>query len=334
MNILLRGTNWIGDSVMTIPAMREVRNFFPEARITLYTRSWAKGIFENADFIDEILPFERTDSLLDQIKALRPRKFDLGITLANSFNSALSLKLSSIPKRFGYNTEARGFVLSNSPPVPDWKNSRHEVYYYLNLIGEVEKEFGGNLAIDNCDVVPKLSVSDERKASARKLLESTGIDLSRPIVVLCPGSTNSRAKRWGIEKYARLNDGLQEATANVILVGSEDEVFIAEKVIDAARLKPFSLTGKTDLSALTAILCVADVCISNDTGTAHIAAAVGTKTMVIFGPTNPQTTQPMGAGIFRNPVDCSPCMLRDCPIDHPCMTGISVEEVLEKVLAL
>ena len=167
------------------------------------------------------------------------------------------------------------------------------------------------------------------------MLGENGWDIARRTVALGVGSTNSRAKRWIAERYAALNDKLQsELNANVILVGTKDELEISNAVFEKSAKKPLILTGKTDLSQATAILCEVDLLVSNDMGLAHIAPAVGTKTLVIFGPTNERTTQPIGAEVIRKNVECSPCMLRDCPIDHRCMTQISVEEVFEKAKML
>jgi lipopolysaccharide heptosyltransferase II len=173
-----------------------------------------------------------------------------------------------------------------------------------------------------------LKVSDVRKQQAREILAKNKVDLSRKIIALGVGSTNSRAKRWQAERYAELNDKLQnQLNADVILVGAEDELDVSNEVYTKAGRKPIILTGKTTLAEATAILSQIDLLVSNDMGLAHIAAAVGTKTLVIFGPTNPQTTRPWNSEIIYKNVECSPCMLRDCPIDHRCMTRISPEEV-------
>jgi len=339
MNIVVRGTNWIGDAVMQIPALRELRRVFPDAFISLHTRVWAQGIFENADFIDEILTFEpeksKLKSVLAQAKMLREKNFDLAILFPNSFESALAAKLAKIPKRFGYAKDARSFLLTDAVKIPDWKNAKHEVFYYLNLIAEIEKSFFGATTVLEKEPRFSLMVSEERKMQARKFLEKSGVDLSKKIVAFCPGSTNSRAKRWHTESYAQLNDKIQsESNANVILVGAIDELEVSLEVAAKSNTKPIVLTGKTDLAEVTAVLRVCDLLVSNDTGPAHIAAAVGTKTLVIFGPTNPVTTQPWNSEIIYKRVECSPCMLRDCPIDHRCMTRISPEEVFAKASLL
>lgn len=333
MKIVVRGTNWVGDAVMQIPALRQLRRIFPGAQITLATREWARGIFQDADFIDEILTIEAKESVFSQIQKWRSQNFDLAVLLTNSFETALISKLGSVEKRFGYANEGRSFLLTNAIAKPVWKNERHEIYYYLNLVGEVEKYYFGKVS----DVKPQfdLETSDERKTKARKILTKNGADISKKLVIFCPGSTNSRAKRWQAESYAKLSDRLHsELDASVILIGDASELQVSEEVAAKSQHKPVVLTGKTSLAEATAILSIANLVVSNDTGPAHISAALGTKTVVIFGPTNPLTTHPIGAEIIRKPVQCSPCMLRDCPIDHRCMTQISAGEVFERVKSL
>jgi len=336
MNIVVRGTNWVGDAVMTIPAVRQLRRIFPDARITLHTRSWAKGIFEDADFIDEILTFEPEKSVfktvLAQAKVLQEKQFDLAVVFPNSFESALTVKLGKVSTSFGYAKEARSFLLTDAVNIPEWKNQKHEVFYYLNLIAEIENKFFGTKTVLESEPRFDLTISSKRKTQARAILTEKGIDLSRKIVAFCPGSTNSRAKRWQMESYAALNDKIQtESGANVVLIGANSEADVSLEVAEKSKIKPFVLTGKTSLAEVTEILSVCDLLVSNDTGPAHIAAALGTKTLVIFGPTNPVTTQPWNSEIIRNGVECSPCMLRDCPIDHRCMAWISADEVFAKV---
>ncbi len=337
MKIVVRGTNWIGDAVMTIPALLELRRIFPEAEITLHTRAWAKGLFQDADFIDDIIVFEKSESnladVLGQARILKEKRFDAAVLFPNSFASALTVRFAGIPKRFGYSKDSRRFFLSDPVAVPKWKATRHEVYYYLNLVSEVEKKLLGTDTISQREPEMALNVSTRRRARAREILAENGADPSKRTVALGVGSTNSRAKRWEADSYARLNDLLQrELGANVILIGAKDELDVSYDVFEMSALKPIVLTGMTDLDEATAILSEIDLLISNDMGPAHIAPAVGTDTIVIFGPTNPATTRPFSdkAEIIRNAVECSPCMLRDCPIDHRCMTRISVEEVFER----
>ncbi|MFM9905030.1 MAG: lipopolysaccharide heptosyltransferase II [Pyrinomonadaceae bacterium] len=336
MKILVRGTNWIGDAVMSIPALRELRRIFPDSQITLHTRSWADGLFRDADFIDELVTFDKhrwtiTD-VYDNSQFLKNDGYELAVLLPNSFESAITSFLTRIPRRIGYNKDARGLLLTDPIAVPEWKNRRHETFYYLNLVGEVERRLLGRDTVSAAIPDISLNISDERKTSARKILSAAGADRSKKTVALGAGSTNSRAKRWPAERYARLADMLcSELDVNVILVGSNEEADISARVSALCGTPPIDLTGKTDLGEAAAVLSVVDLLVSNDMGLAHVAAAVGTDTITIFGPTNPETTRPFAenAQIIRKKVECAPCMLRDCPIDHRCMTRISVEEVFE-----
>ncbi|CAN5374387.1 lipopolysaccharide heptosyltransferase II [soil metagenome] len=334
MKILVRGTNWIGDAVMSIPALRELRRIFPDAHIALHTRAWADGLFCDATFIDELITFEKSRwkvrDVYDNSRFLKSDGFDLAILFPNSFESALTSFLTSIPQRIGYNKDLRGLLLTEPIAVPEWKNRRHEVYYYLGLVAEAQKRVLGRETVSLAFPDTSVEVADGRKTNARLKLIEFGLDPFKKTVAFGVGSTNSRAKRWPAERFAQLNDLIgSEAGANVILVGSKAENDVAAEVFRLSQNKPFDLTGKTDLAEVVAILSVIDLLVSNDMGLAHVAPAVGTKTITIFGPTNPETTRPFSqnALLIRNPVDCSPCMLRDCPIDHRCMTGISVDEV-------
>lgn len=341
MKIVVQGANWVGDAIMSIPALRELRRIFPDASITLHTRSWAEGIFKDADFIDDIQAFDRGRSAFEDVRRqsrlLREQEFDLAIVLPNSFESALAAWLARVPRRFGYSKDARRLLLTDAIQVPEWKGKRHEVYYYLNLIAEVEDSLRGTHSVGSSEPATGLEVSIERKEKARAMLISSGADRRKKTVGLGVGSANSRAKRWPAENYARLNDFLQmEMNANVILLGAANETDVAREVTAMAKLKPVDLSGKTSLETVTAMLSDIDLLISNDMGLAHIAPAVGTKTLTIFGPTDPDTTRPYSnnATVIRKKVECAPCMLRDCPIDHRCMTGITVEEVFDRAKML
>lgn len=340
MKILVRGTNWIGDAVMSIPALRELRRIFPDDQITLHTRAWADGLFQDASFIDEIVSYEKAKwpvrDILDNSKFLKRDLYDLAVILPNSFESAITTFLTKIPRRIGYNKDVRGLLLTDPIPVPEWKNRRHEAYYYLNLIQSVERLVLSRETVGRFEYDGSLEVSDDRRAVARRFLEENGVDLSKPTVALGVGSANSRAKRWPVENYARLAEMVAtEAGRNVVIVGSKDEERTAAEVEAHSKTSFVNIAGKTDLALASAILSEVDLMISNDMGLAHIAPAVGTKTVVLFGPTDPETTRPFAPNAFvlREPVDCAPCMLRDCPIDHRCMTRITPERVFDVVFS-
>jgi len=336
--VVVRGTNWVGDSVMTIPALRALRRVLPDANITLVIRPGTKGIFAGADFIDDILVYDRKGALsvFPQIREWRQRKFDLALLFQNAFEAALIPFLAGVPLRLGYATEARQALLTHPLALPDWRSSRHEVFYYLYLVTALEQMLFGRSAICESEPDTSIQISEARRVEAADLLRAYGVTEGDALVAICPGSINSRAKRWSAESYAALADRLIESRRRVVLVGSKDEVDVSEEVTRRMRHQPVVLTGKTNLDQVTAVLNRADLIVTNDTGPAHIGAALGRPTIVIFGPTNPLTTRPFSpdAEVLRHPPECAPCMLRDCPIDHRCMTAITVDEVFEHSHAL
>jgi heptosyltransferase-2 len=330
--IVVRGTNWVGDAVMTVPALRELRRLFPDAHITLATRSWAQGLFADADFIDDIQVHEGTGlrSVVHQVRAWQKRQFDLAVLLPNSLEAALVAAISRVPFRAGYATEGRQRLLTHPLTPPEWRSSKHEIFYYLNI---VEQLATSNPGFHRAPPDGSLSVSEARKTEARALLRTYGVSGERKLVAICPGSINSRAKRWPAERFAVLADRLiNELDAEILLVGSEGETDVSLEVSHAMRHRPVVLTGYTNLAQLVEVLSVVDLLITNDTGPAHIASALNRPTLVIFGPTNPLTTRPYSetGEIMRVPPECAPCMLRDCPIDHRCMTAITPEDVFRQ----
>jgi heptosyltransferase-2 len=334
MKILVRGTNWIGDAVMSVPALKELRRIFPDAEITLHTRTWADGIFANAPFIDELVTFDKgkwaAKDVYENSQFLKGDGYDLAIILPNSFESALTSFLSSIPRRFGYNKDLRGLLLTDPIAVPEWKNRRHEVYYYLDLISEVEKRLLGRDTVSESSPDATLVVPDALRMSALKRLSSEGIDPLKRIVLLGVGSTNSDAKRWPTERFVNLiNTTPSGSLSNVILLGSKAETKVAHEVTRRSKVRVIDLTGRTSLSEAMAILSVADLMVSNDMGLAHIAAAVGTSTIVLFGPTNPITTRPWGDNVtvLQREVSCKHCDRGDGSARHVCTRWASVDDV-------
>jgi heptosyltransferase-2 len=331
--VVVRGTNWVGDSVMTIPALRALRRVLPDANITLVIRPGTKGIFSEADFVDDILVYNRKGALsvIPQVREWRRRKFDLAVLFQNAFEAALIPFLAGVPLRLGYATEARQALLTHPLALPEWRSSRHEVFYYLFLVTALEQMLFGRSTICEAEPDASIKISETRKTEAAELLRAYGVSDEDAVVAICPGSINSRAKRWPAEAYAALADRLIESKRQVLLIGSKDEADVTEEVTRRMQGRPVVLTGKTTLDQITAVLDRADLIVTNDTGPAHIGAALGRPTIVIFGPTNPFTTRPfsLDAEILRHPPECAPCMLRDCPIDHRCMTAITVDEVFE-----
>lgn len=337
--ILIRGVNWVGDSVMTIPALRQLRRIFPRAHLTLLIRPSLVGLFREADFVDEVLPLELRSvrEYWRAAAALRARRYEMAVLLPNAFGAALLTYAARIPIRVGYPTDGRGWLLTHRIPLaPGWRR-QHQVYFYLHLVTELERRFLGTEDSAFADLSPRLTVSEERKREALAFLAERGVDVSRKIVVVNPGAVNSRAKQWLPERFAAVGDALLErGDTSVVLIGTPAERATSEAVRRHMRRAPVIVTGETDVALMVAIVSCAHLVISNDTGAAHVAPAVGTPVIVLFGPTEDFATRPFSdrALVIRKPVACAPCMRRECPIDHRCMTEITVEDVVRPALRL
>ncbi len=346
--VVVRSTNWVGDAVMTVPALRGLRRLLPSVHITLATRPWAKELFADANFLDDLLIYDRRGpwSVAKQSVEWRRGNFDLAVLFPNALEAALIPALARVPFRIGYATDGRGKLLTNPVPVPEWRSSKHEIFYYLNIVAELERALVGHAQIADGPPDASLHISEPRQSEALDLLRAHGLREGRvfhpsgaaplgwpAVVALCPGSINSRAKRWPAERYGALADSLiDELNAEVLLIGSPGELDVSREVSLRMHHEPIMMTGKTSLTQVAAVLSLVNLLVTNDTGPAHIASALGRPTLVIFGPTNPFTTRPFSpiGEIVRYPPDCAPCMLRDCPIDHRCMTAISAQDVFER----
>ncbi len=332
--IAVRGPNWLGDAVMAVPALKMLSRLFPAAEIDLHLKSSIADLFEDADFVNAVVaidgPFSKLRTVRKNTAILSSQRYDLAIIMTSSFEPALSSLFAGIPRRIGYNKDLRGLLLTDPIPVPEWKAHRHEVYFYLQLVAEVGRRvLGVQGSLDDAPDIA-ITVSEKRLDGAREILWQARVDPNTTLVAVGAGSTNSRAKRWGTGKFAELCVRLADETpATVLLVGGPDETGIAGELIGNRPDRIVDLIGKTSVADAAAILGLCEMLVSNDMGLAHLAPAVGTKTAVIFGPTDPVTTRPFSndAFIVREEVDCSPCMLRDCPIDHRCMARISVDRV-------
>ena len=336
--IIVRSPTWVGDAVMSLPALSALRRLFPHAEITLAAPPGTAEIFLDSNSVNQVLAQRSGGAFaaLTNARQLRRGRFNLAILFQNAFAAAVTAFLAGIPVRVGYATDHRGALLTSALPLPAWKDERHESFYYLNIVSELEQTIFGSSSVAQSPAGFDLPVSTARKQTARGLVTKSGRTTGQPLAILCPGSVNSRAKRWPAERYAELADRFFDAGLDVVLVGSPGEIEVSNDVAARTRHRPILLTGKTTVGDLVALISIADLLVTNDTGPAHIGAALGTPTLVIFGPTNPLTTYPLSsqAELIRQPPDCAPCMLRDCPIDHRCMTSISVDEVFRRALAM
>lgn len=327
MKIVVRAPNWIGDSVLSLPALECLGKNYPQAEIWVAAKEWVKDIFAALHFVKGVIPLPPADdlkSLTVSVQTIKKLKFDIGLLLPNSFSSALLFYLAKIPQRWGYSSDGRNLLLTKwvSPKKQD--GSVHQLNCYLDLVS--------NLGLKT--VAPKLSfpLSKKEKMDAKKLLLSLNMDLRRPLVFLHPGASYGPAKRWSVLKFSELASLLQKRKkASFIISGSNDEAQLAESVAMLMREKPVSLAGKTSLLRLASLISNADLFITNDSGPMHLANALHVPVVAIFGPTDPTLTGPyqQPSAVVKKDVPCSPCSYRECPFDHRCMENIPIEEVFQ-----
>jgi len=350
--LLIRGTNWVGDSILSLPALKQARLDFPRAKITLLVLPWVAGIYEDCSAIDEIWLYDREvlyrglSGKLRLIRELRERRFDAALLFQNAFEAAVLTRVAGIPVRAGYDRDGRGWLLSHRVAVDPRVSKLHQTYYYLDLL---EQLLGGARTATSLEPRPTsafaaesmpditLTVSAGRKHAARTRLQSHGVDLNRTVVGANPGAFYGSAKRWLSERYATVLDRLiDERQASVVIFGSPNEVAIAEAIQSGMRNPPVILSGRTELTELIAMIACCDLFLTNDSGPMHLAAALRVPTLAIFGSTDEIATGPMSpaAVVLNKRVECSPCLLRECPIDHRCMTRITAEEVAQQAFRM
>ncbi len=329
--ILIRGPNWVGDAVLAIPAIKAVRAHFPQSEITLLVRPWVAGLFTSAPFVDAVWSEARPEGAgqwLRITRDIRARRFDLALLLPNSFESALMVFLGRVPQRVGYAVDGRRWMLTNAVVTPD--EARHQVHYYLDLVKALPAP-----AADPPSIA--IEASAEERADARKLLAEEGIPAGAPFLVLNPGAAYGSAKRWYEDRFAEVAAAVtRELNWRAAVVGSEAERPIAEQIRERMQGGAAVLSGRTSLETLMGVLAESSLMITNDSGPMHVAAALGVPTVAVFGPTDDRVTSPWGprTRIVKYSVECSPCLLRECPIDHRCMKGVKVEDVCRAALEL
>lgn len=323
--ILVRAPSWLGDAILALPAIDGLRRTFPGAELVVSAKPAVADLFALLPGVPAIIPDAGTGprGLVATARRLHGAGCELALLLPNSFGSALLTRLAGIPHRAGYARDGRGALLTAPVPVPPAAAHWHQVDSYRALLGA--------LSWDEGERRPVLMPPAEAVAAADHLLgEIPPAGRGRPLVAVAPGAMYGGAKRWGAHRYAAAADRLAgELGAALILVGSNPESAEAAAVAAGVRAPALSLAGRTTLSVLAAVLARCRVLLANDSGVMHVAAAVGTPVVAVFGPTDPAATGPLGrAAIVRQRVPCSPCRYRECPIDHPCMDGVTPEAVI------
>ena len=354
--ILVRGTNWLGDAVMTTPALLRLREKFPNAHIALLTPEKMRGLWLHHPAVDETISFAPDEGIFTTAKKLRAGRFDLVLALPNSPRSAIETWLARIPQRVGCARPWRNFFLTQTvaprsdaakmrkrsvgeikklishlpPPISNFPATAHQIHEYLHLAAAL----GANPE----PVAPQLFVTpDEFEATKRRF----GLEkLMNPIFGLNPGAEYGPAKRWPVEKFIAAAQEIQRRTNYFWLIfGGRGDGEIANQIASqfpSASSHLLNLAGKTSLRELMAMLKLCRVLLTNDSGPMHVAAALGTPVVAPFGSTSPELTGPGLPGdprhrLLKSDAPCSPCFLRECPIDFRCMKEIGVDEVVEKV---
>ena len=338
--VVVVSPNWLGDAVMALPAIADVRRAFPSARLVIAARRVVADLFRLVPGVDGMVTLQWKGSFWDRgtfvadVKALRTVRADLAILLPNSFATAWLATRARIRERWGYARDMRGMLLTRARPRPT--ESMHQGAYYQHLTRE--------LGLPSGPLEPSLTISDDIQSAARSLLRKTGWDERKPLVVFAPGAAYGNAKRWMPEYVARVaTDLVKKRQATCVLVGSAGDTPTTQEVLamldQEVGSNVMDLAGQTTLEMLAGVLAVARGCVANDSGAMHMAAAIGTPLVAIFGPTREYETAPLTrsggrAQVLINPVSCRPCMLRECPIDHRCMTGIPPQRVYDALIGL
>jgi heptosyltransferase-2 len=325
----VRAVNWLGDAVLTTPALGALRAAFPQARIMVAAKPLVAELFRHHPDIDGIEVYDKEGAhagaigMFRKAGELRRGGYEAAVLLQNALDAALLAFLAGIPERMGYATDGRRLLLSRSVPVTEEILSLHHAEYYLRLLAElgVPRPESPRLL---------LRVTEEERQSMRSRLDGLGVPEGRRIVGINPGATYGSAKRWFPDRFAKVADTLSEEwDAAVVLMGSAPEAPLSAEIETAMGRKVVNLAGRTTVREVMALLASCSFLVTNDSGPMHVGAAFGVPLVAIFGPTDWRKTSPWTekARIVRVEVDCSPCHLRECNRGHECMLGVTAEMV-------
>jgi heptosyltransferase II len=339
--ILIRGTNWIGDAVMTMPAVHRLRELEPDAHLALLCPAKLHDLWRHNPFLNAVLAEDE----------LRPDQYDVAIILPNSFRSAWECRCARIPTRVGFAGHWRRKLLTHVVKEPEAEQPvrkqitaggktfevksfpviRHQAHRYLDIIGFL----GGNQEL----VQPKIWLAPGEISSITKFIREG----SRPFFALNAGAEYGPAKRWMPERFAEVAERVAaEVPCRWLLLGGPGDVEIAGQIEASLRARlgeeraVVNVAGKTSLVELCELIKFSKLLVTNDTGPMHIATAVGTPVVAVFGSTSAELTGPLGphATVVIANAECTPCFLRECPIDFRCMNSITPTQVIEAVLRL
>ncbi len=338
--ILIRATNWVGDAVMSLPAIRAVRVRFPDAQITVLARPWVADLYARETTINRVIPysaasgFRHLSAKLRAARVLRAERYDCAILLQNAFEAAAIAWLAGVPRRIGYARDGRSALLTDPIPVPKPGDiALHQRYYYLELLRRAH-------LIDELPDVEAIRLEGREAAAdeGRRRFGERGLAL--PVIGVSPGAAYGNAKRWLPERFAQAAlEVAGSCGASVAVFGSTGERKLCQLVADMIErggVRVSNLAGETSLLEFIEMAAACRVFLTNDSGAMHIASAAGVPTVAVFGATDDSATGPTGplARVVREAVECSPCLLRECPIDHRCMTRVTAQQVSGAALEL
>jgi heptosyltransferase-2 len=328
MKILIRATNWVGDAIMALPALRAVRRRFPDAEIAILALPYVADIYRDQQICDRSIVYDRrgihaTFFGRERLAAeLRAQKFDIALLLQNAFDAAWLAWRAGIPQRIGYARDARTLLLTKSVAVPRLGEIHpHEKFYYLELLRRV-----GWLDALPDEPFISINVPEQSRRHAAEFLLASGARPHAVRIAIGAGASYGSAKCWPPDRFAEVLNRLQpQMDADVILFGTAAEASVSAAIASGMRRPPIDLTSKTTIADLPALLSQCHLFIGNDSGAMHVAAAVGLPVVGVFGPTDPHGTAPVTprCTIVQQKPYCSPCFLRRCPTDHRCMTGVT-----------
>ncbi|MDR2725445.1 MAG: lipopolysaccharide heptosyltransferase II [Candidatus Adiutrix sp.] len=329
--ILVRGANWIGDAVMTLPALAALRDHFPLARLTVLTRPWAAGVYQGQ--ADQVLTYEPSgrhrglSGILALIRELTP--FDLALLFQNAFSAALFPALARVPERWGYARDGRGFLLTRAVRLGPLDRSVHEVFYYLNLLEKLD--------LPAPYQPPRLILEEAARSEAEALLDQKGLGDDRFLLALAPGAAFGPAKRWPEEGFARAARLILEARpGGAVILGGTEEAPAAGRLMEMLPEPKLDLAGRTTLRTAMAVLSRSALLLTNDSGLMHLGGALGVPLAAVFGPTDPLSTAPLGPSrLIQSRATCAPCRKRVCPLPRQiCFDEVSPDLVAAAALEL
>jgi heptosyltransferase II len=326
-NILIRMPNWLGDFVMATACLPEVRRHYPDARITVMCKAPFADLVAKDPNVDAVFPVTSSrDKTI--IPRLREGRYDLGILLTNSFSSAWHLWRGRVKERIGYTSHFRSLLLTKKIPPPDDYATRHQVLSYLYLLSSY------GISISEAPE-PYLCITDKDKAAVAAFFSSRGLSSEKRVIGINPGAQYGSAKCWLPERFTTLTQRLlsEDPECSIIYFGDKAGSSLVDTICgEVTSPRVFNMAGKTSLCELIPFIEKCSVFLTNDSGPMHVAAALKTPLVALFGSTSDIRTGPYGGGtVIHKNVPCSPCYKRSCPRDFRCMTSISVDEVFAAV---